>query len=149
MTVKEGVSIPQETVERSKAAKKRHKSARQTEVYRDISNLKYIIVKLMLGSPRRCAKYFDEMLATISNAKQSLALALEDGNEESRRSNLSYSKVMVEDLQDDAIILNQLNVISKADKKVIRKLAQRVAGQNVRLRDYFKSQGMGVNGQTL
>jgi len=32
---------------------------------------------------------------------------------------------------------------------VIRKLAQRVAGQNVRLRDYFKGQGMDVNGKTL
>lgn len=145
----EGVNVPREIVEQSKSTKKRHKSARQTEVYRDISNLKYIIVKLMLNAPRRCAKYFDEMLVTVSNAKQSLALALEDGDEESRRSNLSYAKVMIEDLQDDAVILNQLNVITKADKKVIRKLAQRVAGQNVRLRDYFKSQGMDVNGKTL
>lgn len=145
----EGVTVPKEIVEQSKATKKRHRSARQTEVYRDISNLKYIIAKLMFNAPRRCAKYFDGMLMTVSNAKQSLALALEDGDEESRRSNLSYSKVMIEDLMDDAVILSQLNVISKSDKKVIRKLAQRVAGQDVRLRDYFKSQGMDVNGKTL
>ena len=147
--VTEGVSVPQEIIEQSNGTKKRHRSARQTEVYRDVCNLKYIIVKLMFKAPRRCAKYFDEMLVTVSNAKQSLALALEDGDEESRRSNLSYAKVMIEDLQDDAVILNQLDVITKADKKVIRKLAQRVAGQNVRLRDYFKSQGMDVNGKTL
>jgi len=144
-----GVIVPREIVEQSNATKKHHRSLRQTEVYRDACNLKYIIVKLMLNAPRRCAKYFDEMLVAVSNAKQSLALALEEGDEESRRSNLSYAKVMFEDLQDDAVILHQLNIISKTDKKVIRKLAQKVAGQTVRLRDYFKSQGMDVNGKTL
>lgn len=148
-TATEGVSVPREIIEQSKATKKRHRSARQTEVYRDISNLKYVIAKMMLSAPRRSAKYFDGMLLTVSNAKQSLALALEDGDEESRRSNLSYSKVMIEDLMDDAVILSQLNVISKADKKVIRKLAQKVAGQDVRLRDYFNSQGIDANGNTL
>ena len=147
--ITDGVNVPQEVVTQSKEIKKRHRSARQTEVYRDISNLKYVIVKLMSDAPRRYAKYFDEMLVTVSNAKQSLALALEDGSEESRRENLSYSKVMIEDIQDDAVILHQLGVINKADKKVIRKLAQQIAGQAVRLRDYFKSQGMDVSGKTL
>lgn len=145
----EGVRVPDEIVAESKAKKQRHKSLRQTEIYRDISNLKYLVAKSMFKAPRKAAKYYDEMLVTVSNAKQSLAMALEDGDGESRKVNLSYAKVMIEDIQDDAVILHQLGILTKAEKKVIRKLVQKIAGQAVRLRDYFKSQGIDVNGKTL
>jgi hypothetical protein len=147
--ITDGVVVPQEVVERSKELKRRHKSARQTQVYRDMANLKYIIVRMMADSPRKYAKYFDEMLVTVSNAKQSLSLALESGDAATRSENLSYAKVMTEDLQDDAVILHQLGVISKEQKKAIRKLAQRISGQTVRLRDYFKSQGIDIDVKSL
>ena len=147
--VENGVVVPQEIVSGSREKKARHRSARQTPVYRDMANLKYIIVNTMVAAPRKYAKYFDEMLMTGSNAKQSLSLALEGGDNASRYENLSYAKVMIEDLQDDAVILHQMGVINKERKKTIRKLAQKVSGQTVRLRDYFKGQGIDINGQTL
>lgn len=147
--ITDGVVVPQEVVERSKELKRQRKSARQTQVYRDMSNLKYIIIRMMANAPRKFAKYFDEMLVTSSNAKQSLALALESGDGATRAENLSYAKVMTDDLQDDAVILHQLGVISKEQKKAIRKLAQRISGQTVRLRDYFKSQGIDIDVKSL
>ena len=147
--MKNGVVIPAEIVESSSEKKRRHKSARQTQAYRDMANLKYMIVRTMVEAPRKYAKYFDEMLVTVSNAKQSLALALEGGDAAVRADNLSYAKALVEDLQDDSVILHQLEVINKERKKAIRKLAQKVSGQTVRLRDYFKGQGIDINGQTL
>ena len=119
---------------------------RQTQIYRDAANLKYLIVQSMADAPRKYAKYFDEMLVSVSNAKQSLALALESGSEVTRAENLSYAKVLAEDIMDDTVIMSQLGVIGKDRKKAIRRLAQKVAGQSVKLRDYFKSQGIGING---
>jgi len=142
------VAIPQETIEQSREKKQRHKSVRSTQIYRDVANLKYLIVQSMVDAPRKFAKYFDEMLMTISNAKQSLALALEGGNESSRIDNLSYAKVLAEDIMDDAVIMAQLGIISKERKKTLRRLAQRVSGQAVKLRDYFRSQGIDVDGKT-
>ena len=140
------VVIPQEVVEQSKEKKHSHKSMRQTQIYRDAANLKYLIVQSMTDAPRKYAKYFDEMLVSVSNAKQSLALALESGSEVTRAENLSYAKVLAEDIMDDTVIMSQLGIIGKDRKKAIRRLAQKVAGQSVKLRDYFKSQGIGING---
>ncbi len=145
----ESVIIPKEIVEQSVAKSKKRRTARQSEVYRDVANLKFIIVKTMADAPRKYAKYYDEILMTVNNAKQSLALALEFGDGMSRSDNLSYAKVMIDDIQDDAVILFQLGVISKNQKKTIRKLAQKIAGQTVRLRDYFKSQGIDTTGKTV
>lgn len=139
------VVIPQETIEQSREKKQRHKSARSTQIYKDVANLKYLIVQSMADAPRKYAKYFDEMLVTVSNAKQSLALALEGGSEESRIDNLSYAKVMAEDIMDDAVIMAQLGIIGRERKKTLRRLAQRVSGQAVKLRDYFRSQGIDIN----
>lgn len=139
----EKVMIPQEIVEQSKEMKRSHRSARSTPVYRDAANLKYLIVQLMASAPRKYAKYFDEMLITVSNAKQSLAFALEGGSEASREGNLSFAKVLIEDIMDDAIIMNQLGIIGREKKKTIRRLAQKVSGQAVKLRDYYKRQGIG------
>lgn len=139
------VVVPQEIVEQSREKKRNHKSARNTQIYKDVANLKYLIIQSMTSAPRKYAKYFDEMLMTVSNAKQSLALALEGGEKSAREDNLSYAKVMAEDIMDDAVIMTQLGIIGRDRKKAIRRLAQRVSGQAVRLRDYFKSQGIGIN----
>lgn len=137
-----GVTIPAEVVKRSDEIKQQHRSLRQTQVYRDISNLKYLIVKIMDDTPRKYAKYIDEVVMTVSNAKQSITLGMRVSNMEVRRDNLDFASAMIEDLQDDIIILHQLGIIDKRRKKEIRNLAQKVAGQTIRLRDYFKSQGI-------
>ena len=147
----EGVVIPQETVEDSKKKRKNHRSLRQTEIYRDVKNLKHEIAKLMCFSPHKMLKFYDAMLVTVSNAKQSLALSLDDIriSEEERRANISYAKVMIEDLLDDAESLHKLGIINKENYKTVKKLAQKIAGQCVRLRDYFNSQGIRADGETL
>ena len=143
-----GVIISQETIKQSDEKKRQHRTLRQTQVYRDMSNLKYTIVRLSGTTPRRYAKYFDVMLEHVSQAKISLAIGLSDRDLDNRYDNMSYSLALTEDIQDDAIILFSLNVISKKDKKQIRVLAHKVTGQIVRLRDYFGSQGMDVLGKT-
>lgn len=144
----EGVVIPEETIRQSDEHKRQHRTVRQTQVYRDVANLKYLIVRHMGDAPRKYAKYFDEMLATVSNAKQSLALGLIGRDPEQQYENMSYAQVMVEDIQDDAVILHQLGLIDKKEKKSIRSLAQKIAAQIVRLRDYYKGQGIDMNGET-
>lgn len=144
----EGVHIPEEVVRQSEEHKQQHRTVRQTQVYRDMANLKYLIIRHMGNAPRKYAKYFDEMLMTISNAKQSLALGLIGRDAEQQYENMSYAQVMVEDIQDDAVILHQLGLIDKKEKKSIRSLAQKIAAQIVRLRDYYKSQGIDMNGKT-
>lgn len=146
---KDVVVIPQEAIKISNENKSRHRTARQTTIYRDISNMKYLIVRLMVDSPRKYAKFFDEMISTVSHAKQSVMLALDADDDATRFDDLNYAKIMIEDLQDDAAILCHMNVISKNGKKEIKKLGQKVAAQAVRLRDYFKGEGVGVNGNTL
>lgn len=143
-----GVHVPEEVVRQSDEKKQRHRTVRQTQVYRDVANLKYLIVRHMSNAPRKYAKYFDEMLATVSNAKQSLALGLIGRDPEQQYENMSYAQVMVEDIQDDAVILHQLGLIDKKEKKSIRILAQKIAAQIVRLRDYYKGQGIDMNGKT-
>lgn len=144
----DGVKVPDEVVRQSEEYKRQHRTVRQTTVYRDVANLKYLIIRHMSNAPRKYAKYFDEMLTTVSNAKQSLALGLIGRNAEQQYENMSYAQVMVEDLQDDAVILHQLGLICKKDKKSIRGLAQKIAAQIVRLRDYYNSQGIDMNGET-
>jgi polysaccharide pyruvyl transferase WcaK-like protein len=144
----DGVVISEETIRQSEEHKRQHRTVRQTQVYRDVANLKYLIIRHMGNAPRKYAKYFDEMLATVSNAKQSLALGLIGRDPEQQYENMSYAQVMVEDIQDDATILHQLELIDKKEKKSIRSLAQKIAAQIVRLRDYYKGQGIDMNGKT-
>jgi len=143
-----GVHVPEEVVRQSNEHKQQHRTVRQTQVYRDMANLKYLIVRHMSEAPRKYAKYFDEMLVTVSNAKQSLALGLIGRDPEQQYENMSYAQVMTEDIQDDATILHQLGLIDKKEKKSIRSLAQKIAAQIVRLRDYYKGQGIDMNGET-
>lgn len=75
-----GVKVPTEVVVKSDEIKQQHRSLRQTQIYRDISNLKYLTVKIMSDAPRRYAKYIDEVIMTVSNAKQSIILGMRVSN---------------------------------------------------------------------
>lgn len=145
----EGVVIPQSTIDDSKKKKAKHRTPRQTEVYRDMANLKVLIARVMMKSSRRLAKFYDETLSTVSNAKHSLSFALEYGDGAERCENLSYAKALVEDIEDDAKILQLLGVINKSECREIKSLAQKVAGQCSKLRDYYGSQGIDTNVNTL
>lgn len=143
-----GVIVPEEAVRGSEEKKRQHRTVRQTQVYRDMANLKFLVARYMGKSPRRYAKFFDTMLLTVSNGKQSLAMGLTGHDAARKAEDISYAQVMVEDIQDDAVILFQLGVLSKSEKKALRRLAQNISAQIVRLRDYFSSQGIDINGNT-
>lgn len=145
----EGVVIPQSTIDDSSKKKAKHRTPRQTEVYRDMANIKVLIARVMMKSPRRLAKFCDGMLGTVSNAKHSLSFALEYGDGAARCENLSFAKALVEDIEDDAKILQLLGVINKSECREIKSLAQKVVGQCSRLRDYYNSQGINTNVNTL
>lgn len=144
----EGVAIPKDAIENSEEKKRRSRTMRQLPVYRDMANMKYLIVSIAGRGPRKYAKYYDEMVITASDAKKTLALALTLRDNQSRCDNLDYARTMMEDLQDDMMILHRLEVIGKTEKKKVRKLAQGIIAQLVALRDYTRSQGIDINGKT-
>ena len=57
-----GVAVPQEIVADSTAKKRAKRTLRQLPIYRDASNLKYMVVCLYDIVPRKLTKYIDAML---------------------------------------------------------------------------------------
>ena len=135
-----GVVVPQETIEGSKAKKKAKRTLRQLPIYRDTSNLKYMIVSLYKIVPVRLTKYIDSMVATISEAKKCVGLA-ESSSGAERAQYLKVARVFVEDIQDDATILKKLNVIGKEKDKQMKAQARSIIAHCVAWRDYTNGQG--------
>lgn len=147
---KDGVRVPREAIERSaEIKKKRHRTFLQTEIGRDTLSLEILLAKMIMKLPRRSAKISDTIMADINDAEHCIRFALKRGDEEVRCHNLDYAEVIAESLEGKAILLHNLGMISKAEQKDCRKLAQRVAGQCIRLRDYYKSQGLDANVKSL
>lgn len=141
-----GVKINKETINSSNAKKHHKHKPQNTGINRDMCALKRTIVKNISKIPRRMTKYFDQMLMTVSNAKQSLGITLTFGDFESRIENLNYSLVLVRDLVDDATILHEFGYISEDTKIEIVRLVSSIEEQSAKLMDYYKkSQGVCIN----
>ena len=137
-----GVIVPQGTVEDSTAKKKAKRTLRQLPIYRDASNLKYMVVCLYDTVPRKLTKYIDSMLLTVSEAKKCVGLAESSRDPDERANYLRMARVFVEDLQDDATILSRKNLISKEKEKQMKAQARSVVAQCVAWRDYTNEQGV-------
>lgn len=137
-----GVAVPQETIADSTAKKKAKRTLRQLPIYRDASNLKYMVVCLYDTVPRKLTKYIDAMLSTVCEAKKCIGLAESSHDPEERAHYLGIARVFVEDLQDDAIILSRKNLISKEKEKQLKAQARSVVAQCVAWRDYTNEQGV-------
>ena len=135
-----GVVVPQETIEDSNSKKKAKRTLRQLPIYRDTSNLKYMIVSLYKIVPVKLTKYIDSMVVTISEAKKCVGLA-ESSSGAERAEYLKVARVFIEDIQDDATILTKLNVISKEKDKQMKVQARSIIAQCVAWRDYTNGQG--------
>ena len=98
----DGVFIPQEAIDGSNAKKKAKRSLRQLPIYRDMSNLKYMVVCLYDSLPRKMTKYIDTMLSTVCEAKKCVGLAESSRDREERMQYLRLARVFVEDIHDDA-----------------------------------------------
>lgn len=139
----DGVFIPQEAIESSNAKKKAKRSLRQLPIYRDMSNLKYMVVKLYAipNLPRKMTKFIDSSLATVCEAKKCIGLAESSHNPDERMEYLRLARVFVEDLSDDATILFKLKLIEKKTEQQIKAQAKSIVAQCVAWRDYTNDEG--------
>ena len=71
----EGVTIPQETIADSETKRRAHRTLRQMPIYRDMANLKYLIVSLYNHVPRKLTRYIDGIVLTVSEAKKCVGLS--------------------------------------------------------------------------
>jgi hypothetical protein len=113
-----GVVIPQETLQESNAKKsKGTKPLAQLPVYRAASNLKYIVMTLMAKSPRNLTKFFDQMLATVSEVKKSIGMASISRTPEDRAFYLECARVLVQDVSDDFTTLRRFEMPARKNGK--------------------------------
>lgn len=134
-------AVPPETVAASDEKKRRHQTLRQTVIYRDAANLKYMVVCIMEKTPRKLSKFLDCTITTAGEAKKCIAVALGSRNTSYRCDNLDYARVLVEDVADDMVTLRMRRVIGRDTEKKMKGLVQKIARQCVALRDYSISQG--------
>jgi len=137
----DGVFIPQEAIEGSNVKKKTRRTLRQLPIYRDMSNLKSMVVDLYDIVPRKLTKYVDTTLATACEAKKCIGLAEASRNSEERSEYLKTARVFVEDIIDDATILSHKKRISKKTEQQMKAQARKVVAQCVAWRDYTNDQG--------
>ena len=140
-----GVVIPQSIVESSREKKKARRTMRQLPIYRDASNLKYMVVQLYKITPQRLTKYIDSILNTVSEAKKCIGLSEGTRIPDNREEYLNVARILLEDAQDDLTILRQLGVLPKTTEKSMKSLAKSVIAQAVAWRDYTNTQGANSN----
>lgn len=137
----DGVKVPEATVEDSRIKKRQHRTLRQLPLYRDMSNLKYYVVRIYDGLPRKYTKYIDSVLNTVCEAKKCVGLSEASRNPDERASYLTMARAFVEDVQDDITILRKLNQIDGDTEKKMKSLARGIVAQCVAWRDYENRQG--------
>ena len=94
----QGVVIPSQTIADSDTKKRRSKKTlAQLPVYRSVANLKFIVTTLMMKSPRKLTKFFDQMLGTISEAKKAIGMADISRNPQDRSWYLDCARVLMQD----------------------------------------------------
>lgn len=143
---KEMAYVPTETAATSREKKRQRRSLTQLQVYRDISNMKFLIAKQMLTAPRRLAKFYDGLLMTTSEAKKCIGLADASRDAETRVWYQNCAMVMMQDVQDDFMILHSLNEVGTDKWKKTKALAKGIAAQLIAWRDYTRGEGAKSEG---
>ena len=141
-----GVVIPPAAVEDSNRKKKNSKKTlAQLPVYRAAANLKFIVTTLMAASPRKLAKFFDQMLGTAAEIKKSVGMASISRNPDERAWYLDCGCVLVQDLSDDFTALRRLPVpvIGRDEENKVKSLVKSINSQLVAWRDYTMNEGVG------
>ena len=153
----QGVVIPSQTIADSDTKKKRcKKTLAQLPVYRSVANLKFIVTTLMMKSPRKLTKFFDQMLGTISEAKKAIGMADISRSPQDRSWYLDCARVLMQDVSDDFTTLRRLEVPASEDAEgkarkfpVVSKdldnkskaLVKSIIAQLVAWRDYTNNEG--------
>lgn len=143
---KEMAYVPQQTAQASKAKKRQRRTLSQLQVYRDVSNMKFLVAKQMLTAPRKLAKFYDELLMTVSEVKKSIGLADASRDTETRIWYQDCALVLIQDVQDDFTILHNLDEVSTDRWKKTKALAKGIAAQLIAWRDYTRGEGAKSEG---
>ena len=138
-----GVVIPQSVIEASNAKKqKQKKTLAQLPVYRATANLKFIVTALVVKSPNKLRKFFDQMLGTVSEISKSIGLADISRNPQDRVWYLESALVLVNEVRNDFTILRQLQVIVDKDlDNKAKAMVRSIIAQLVAWRDYTNGEG--------
>ena len=152
-----GVVIPSQAIENSDTIKRKSKKTlAQLPVYRAAANLKFIVTTLMMKSPKKLTKFFDQMLATISEAKKSIGMADISRTPQDRSWYLDCARVLMQDVSDDFTTLRRLEVpasetadgkakrfpiVSKDLDNKAKALMKSIIAQRVAWRDYTNNEG--------
>ena len=152
-----GVVIPSQAIENSDTIKRKSKKTlAQLPVYRAAANLKFIVTTLMMKSPKKLTKFFDQMLATISEAKKSIGMADISRTSQDRSWYLDCARVLMQDVSDDFTTLRRLEVpasetadgkakrfpiVSKDLDNKAKALMKSIIAQLVAWRDYTNNEG--------
>lgn len=139
----QGVVIPASVVEDSSTKKKSgKKTLAQLPVYRATANLKYIVTALIVKSPNKLRKFFDQMLVNVSEVGKAIGMADISRSVADRVWYIETALVLINEVRNDFTILRKLEVI--VDKDLDNKAKAVVKGiiaQLVAWRDYTCSEG--------
>ena len=135
--------IPASVVEDSNTKKKSgKKTLAQLPVYRATANLKYIVTALIVKSPNKLRKFFDQMLVNVSEVGKAIGMADISRSVADRVWYIETALVLINEVRNDFTILRKLEVI--VDKDLDNKAKAVVKGiiaQLVAWRDYTCSEG--------
>lgn len=140
---RKGVVIPASTVAESNAKKqKAKKTLAQLPVYRSVANLKFIVTALVVKSPNKLRKFFDQMLMNVSEISKAIGMADISRNPKDRVWYQESAMILVNEVKNDFTILRKLEVI--VDKDLDNKskaLMKSILAQLVAWRDYTSGEG--------
>ena len=139
-----GVVIPAATIAESNAKKqKARKTLAQLPVYRSAANLKFVVTALVVKSPNKLRKFFNQMLMNVSEISKAIGMADISRNPQDRVWYQESAMILVNEVRNDFTILRRLEVI--VDKDLDNKskaLVKSILAQLVAWRDYTSGEGV-------
>jgi hypothetical protein len=138
-----GVVIPDSVVESSNTKKRSaKKTLAQLPVYRATANLKYIVTALIVKSPNKLRKFFDQMLVNVSEVAKAIGMADISRSPADRVWYIETALVLVNEVRNDFTILRKLEVIVDKDlDNKAKAMVKSVIAQLVAWRDYTCGEG--------
>lgn len=129
--------------EANQSQQKRKRTTAQLPVFRDASNLLYIIMRVMYHAPRKMTKSLDEAVACGTELCRSLALANEvRGAERAAALNIALANAYT--LATLIGSLAYLGAISKSTAKDLRKKINKIVAQSIGWRESATQQGLNT-----
>ena len=139
----QGVVIPQSTIEDSNTKKKSgKKTLAQLPVYRATANLKYIVTALVVKSPNKLRKFFDQMMVNVSEVAKAIGMADISRGIQDRVWYIETALVLINEVRNDFTILRKLQVIVDKDlDNKAKAMVKSIIAQLVAWRDYTCGEG--------